>query len=70
MIIGEGTTHKHSQSLPTIQDTTPKARELTRRDLILHTYNPQTERIAMYWKDASNMRRPDFEIIKSSYAHP
>jgi uncharacterized protein YigE (DUF2233 family) len=35
-------------------DTTPKARELTRRDFILHTYNPNTEIISMYYKDASN----------------
>lgn len=54
MIIGEGTNHIHSQSIIQVQDTIPKARELTRRDLILHTYNPQTERISMYWKDANN----------------
>jgi uncharacterized protein YigE (DUF2233 family) len=35
-------------------DTTPKARELTRRDFILHTYNPNTEIISMFYKDASN----------------
>ena len=37
-----------------VPDTTPKARELTRRDFILHTYNPNTEIISMYYKDASN----------------
>ena len=35
-----------------VPDTTPKARELTRRDFILHTYNPNTEIISMYYKDA------------------
>ena len=42
----------YSQSI--IPDSTPKARELTRRDFILHTYNPNTEIISMYYKDASN----------------
>ncbi len=37
-----------------VNDSTPKARELTRRDFILHTYNPNTETISMYYKDASN----------------
>jgi uncharacterized protein YigE (DUF2233 family) len=35
-------------------DSTPKARILTRRDFILHTYNPNTETISMYYKDANN----------------
>lgn len=42
----------YSQNI--FNDSTPKARELTRRDFILHTYNPNTEIISMYYRDASN----------------
>ena len=43
-----------AQTEISVPDSTPKARELTRRDFILHTYNPNTEIISMYYKDASN----------------
>ena len=46
----------HAQVSVQIQspDSTPKARILTRRDFILHTYNPNTESISLYYKDANN----------------
>ena len=46
--------HAQVQVQTQSSDSTPKARELTRRDFILHTYNPNTEIISLYYKDASN----------------
>ena len=39
------------QNQPVAVDTVRKARILTRRDLIVHTFNPKTEALSMFYRD-------------------